>query len=51
MNPTINNTHTVDGSGTGWFNSSITNLVPNSQYYVRSYATNSEGTGYVYSGP
>jgi hypothetical protein len=45
-NPTINNTHTVDGSGTGWFNSSITNLVPNSQYYVRSYATNSEGTGY-----
>ena len=46
MNPTINNMHTVDGSGTGWFNSNITNLVPNTQYYVRSYATNSEGTGY-----
>jgi len=46
MNPTINNMHTIDGSGTGWFNSNITNLVPNTQYYVRSYATNSEGTGY-----
>ncbi|NCA77507.1 MAG: DUF1566 domain-containing protein [Alphaproteobacteria bacterium] len=46
MNPTINNMHTVDGVGTGWFNSNITNLVPNTQYYVRAYATNSEGTAY-----
>ena len=37
---------TSDGSGTADFTSSITNLAPNTTYYVRAYATNSSGTGY-----
>lgn len=45
-NPTINNQHTTNGSGTGSFTSSITNLSPGTTYYVRAYATNSVGTGY-----
>jgi len=45
-NPTINNDKTVDGSGTGAFNSSITGLTINNTYYVRAYATNSFGTAY-----
>jgi hypothetical protein len=36
---------TTDGSGTANFTSSITNLAPNTTYYVRAYATNSSGTG------
>lgn len=47
QNPTIAlSTKTTDGSGSGTFNSSITNLTPNTQYYVRAYATNSVGTAY-----
>lgn len=46
QNPTIGDNHTTDGSGTGAFTSSITSLVPNTTYYVRAYATNSEGTSY-----
>lgn len=45
-NPTISNSHTTDGSGTGSFTSSITGLTPNTTYYVRAYATNSAGTAY-----
>ena len=45
-NPTISNSHTTDGSGTGSFTSSITGLNPGTTYYVRAYATNSAGTGY-----
>jgi uncharacterized protein (TIGR02145 family) len=37
---------TNDGSGTGNFSSSISNLTPSSTYFVRAYATNSIGTGY-----
>ena len=44
--PTISNSKTTDGSGTGVFTSSITGLSPNTTYYVRAYATNSAGTGY-----
>lgn len=44
--PTINNSHTTNGSGTGSFTSSITGLSPETTYYVRAYATNSAGTGY-----
>ncbi len=44
--PTIANSHTSDGSGTGSFTSSITGLSPETTYYVRAYATNEEGTGY-----
>jgi len=45
-NPTISNNHTNNGSGKGTFVSSITGLSPNTTYYVRAYATNSQGTGY-----
>ena len=45
-NPTVNNSHTTDGSGTGSFASNITGLVSNTVYYVRAYATNSQGTSY-----
>lgn len=45
-NPTISNSHTTDGLGTGSFTSSMTNLLPGTTYYVRAYATNSVGTGY-----
>ncbi len=44
--PTINNSKTVDGSGTGTFNSNISGLSPNTPYYIRAYATNGIGTAY-----
>ena len=45
-NPTIANSKTIDGTGTGIFPSSITGLTVESTYYVRAYATNSVGTAY-----
>ncbi len=45
-NPTISNSHTTDGSGTGSFTSSITGLSPSTIYHVRAYATNGAGTAY-----
>ena len=45
-NPTIANSHTSDGTGSGSFTSSITGLSPGTMYHVRAYATNSAGTGY-----
>ncbi|MBO6056784.1 MAG: hypothetical protein J6P64_00985 [Bacteroidales bacterium] len=45
-NPTINDAHTSDGSGTGPYTSSLTSLTYNTTYYVRAYATNSKGTSY-----
>lgn len=44
--PTISDSKTVDGSGTGAFTSALTNLSPGTRYYVRAYATNSSGTAY-----
>jgi hypothetical protein len=44
--PTIAGSHTIDGSGTGIFTSSLTGLTPNTTYFVRAYATNSVGTAY-----
>jgi hypothetical protein len=44
--PTIAGSHTVDGSGTGAFVSSMTGLAPNTTYYVRAYATSAVGTSY-----
>lgn len=45
-NPTVNDSYTEDGTGTGVYTSSITGLIPNTTYYVRAYATNSLGTAY-----
>ncbi|MBO6027144.1 MAG: hypothetical protein J6P73_07860 [Bacteroidales bacterium] len=45
-NPNISGSHASSGSGTGSFTCSITNLEPETQYYVRAYATNSVGTNY-----
>jgi len=45
-NPTISNTKTSDGSGTGSFISSVTGLTIGTTYYLRAYATNSIGTAY-----
>jgi hypothetical protein len=45
-NPTISNSKTSNGTGTGSFTSSITGLTANTTYYVRAYATNSVGTAY-----
>lgn len=45
-NPTIADSNTNDGTGAGSFTSNLTDLEPNTTYYVRAYATNSAGTGY-----
>ena len=45
-NPTIADQKTIDGSGKGTFNSSITALNPGTTYYICAYATNSVGTAY-----
>jgi len=44
--PTIADSKTEDGSGTGSFTSNLTNLDPETTYYIRAYATNSAGTAY-----
>ena len=45
-NPTVNNSHTIDGAGTGSFTSTLTGLAASTTYYVRAYVVNSVGIGY-----
>ncbi len=45
-NPTIANSHSTNGTGTGSFSSWIGGLIENDTYYVRAYATNNSGTAY-----
>jgi uncharacterized protein (TIGR02145 family) len=45
-NPTISDNKTTDGTGTGSYNSHMTGLTANTHYFVRAYATNSQGTAY-----
>jgi uncharacterized protein (TIGR02145 family) len=45
-NPTVANSKTSDGNGTGTFTSSLTGLVAGTIYHARAYATNSAGTAY-----
>jgi hypothetical protein len=44
--PTISDSFTSDGTGTGVFISSLTSLDQMTPYFVRAYATNSVGTAY-----
>ena len=44
--PTIADSKTVDGNGTGTFTSNITGLTTGTGYWYAAYATNSLGTGY-----
>jgi len=44
--PTLNNSHTSDGTGINTFVSTITRLLANTTYYLRPYAKNTAGTGY-----
>jgi uncharacterized protein (TIGR02145 family) len=46
QNPTVNDSYTTDGGGTGSFVSSLTGLLFNTIYYVRAYAINNAGTTY-----
>ena len=46
QNPTLSNSYTTNGSGIGSFVSNLTGLTPNTEYFVRAYATNSLGTEY-----
>ncbi|MFC0876700.1 MBG domain-containing protein [Saccharicrinis sp. FJH2] len=43
---TLDDSYTIDGSGTGEFTSHLDSLEPGIVYYIRAYATNSEGTAY-----
>ena len=45
-NPTLQDSYTVNGTGTGAFNSVLTNLTLDTTYYVRAYATNALGTSF-----
>lgn len=45
-NPTVDNAHINGGTEIGEFTINIDNLTPNTTYYVRAYAENSEGLSY-----
>jgi hypothetical protein len=45
-NPTIDDTHTTDGTGLGEFTSLLSGFEIGAAYYVRAYATNENGTAY-----
>lgn len=46
QNPSLLDTCRTSGSGIGNFNVTLTNLSANTTYYIRAFATNSEGTSY-----
>ncbi len=46
QSPTITNSKTADGTGTGNFSSIVDDLTSNTTYYIRAYATNEVGTAY-----
>ena len=45
-NPTTSGTHASNGTGAGSYTVSMVDLTPSATYYVRAYATNSQGTAY-----
>lgn len=46
QNPTIKDNKSINGSGLGNFTCNLSDLTPNTTYYLRAFATNSAGTGY-----
>ncbi len=46
QNPVINDPHVSNGNGTGTFTGNISELTPNTTYYIRVYGTNEKGTSY-----
>jgi hypothetical protein len=44
--PTVANTKTTDGTGSGNYESALSGLTPATTYYLRAYATNAVGTAY-----
>lgn len=46
IDPTIKDSITKDGAGAGSYTSNLKNLLPNTSYYVRAYATNKSGTAF-----
>jgi len=44
--PSLTDAHSVETGALGSFSSNISNLIPDTEYYVRAYATNSLGTTY-----
>ena len=44
--PTLSDSYTSDGGTTGSYSSSLTGLLPGSDYFVRAYATSAQGTVY-----
>ena len=46
QSPTVSDSKTSDGGSIGTYNSNMTGLNGNTTYYVRAYATNSQGTAY-----
>lgn len=45
-NPTVPGIQSTNGTGTGSFSSTLTNLTPGQTYFYRAFAQNSAGTGY-----
>lgn len=45
-NPSLNQEHSFDGTGTGLFERVIFNLQPDTIYYVKAYAVNYKGTAF-----
>jgi len=46
QNPTINNNYCLNANNSNSFTCKISNLSPNTIYYVRAFATNNQGTSY-----
>ena len=44
--PSLSDSYTTNGDGTGSYSSFMTGLTPATLYYVRAYATNADGTSY-----
>jgi uncharacterized protein (TIGR02145 family) len=46
IEPSLSDSKTTNGAGAGSFSSTVPDLLPATDYFIRAYATNSSGTGY-----